>query len=198
MSQDHNIEDSLTPEERDLTERFRKAMNREFVLGELVPGRAEDFERNQVVRGYDENVTSLGIRRWAVVNGDLNPLWLDENYARGTRWHGTVAPPLFIFALNDGVMPVAWLSAFVYGHDWSINSRDYPNFLGGLQGKTDVEFFEPIRAGDTVTSRSTCTGCYWKRGRTSRLFFTEGETRYTNQKGKLVAVCRQGAVYRFK
>jgi acyl dehydratase len=189
----------MTPEERDIVERFRRAMDREYVLEEVAPpDRAEDFRRNQVVRGYDENVTSLGIKRWAVVNDDLNPLWFDDEYARRTRWQGPVAPPLFILAINDGVMPAAWLSAFLYDRNWVINTKEYPNFVGGLQGNTEIDFFEPVRPGDVIRTRSKCTDCFWKQGRTYRLFFTAGETSYTNQKGQLVAVCRQGAVYRFK
>jgi len=35
------------------------------------------------------------IRRWAYAIGDGNPLWLDEEYARNTRWKSILSPPTF-------------------------------------------------------------------------------------------------------
>jgi hypothetical protein len=35
------------------------------------------------------------IRRWAFAIGDANPLWLDEDYARSTRWGSILVPPTF-------------------------------------------------------------------------------------------------------
>src|SRR5882762_5974741 len=35
------------------------------------------------------------IRRWAYTIGDANPLWLDEEYARSTRWGSILVPPTF-------------------------------------------------------------------------------------------------------
>ena len=35
------------------------------------------------------------VRRWAYTIGDANPLWLDEEYARSTRWGSMLTPPTF-------------------------------------------------------------------------------------------------------
>lgn len=35
------------------------------------------------------------IRRWAYTIGDANPLWLDADYARSTRWGSILVPPTF-------------------------------------------------------------------------------------------------------
>src|ERR1700734_1048544 len=42
-----------------------------------------------------EDLAPIDIRRWAYYSvGDDNPLWSDEEYARGTRWGPVIAPPL--------------------------------------------------------------------------------------------------------
>ena len=35
------------------------------------------------------------IRRWAYAIGDGNPLWLDDDYAKKTRWGAILSPPTF-------------------------------------------------------------------------------------------------------
>lgn len=43
----------------------------------------------------NEWVTTDLIRHYADAIGDRNPLWRSQDYARGTRWGGIIAPPTF-------------------------------------------------------------------------------------------------------
>ena len=65
-----------------------------------------------------------------------------------------------------------------------------------MDGGTDIEFFAPIRVGDTLTARSKIVDIYQKEGRSGPLIFVVRETTYTNQtmrssllkKGRLFAL----------
>lgn len=193
-----NLEAIMTPEERQLFELFKSMIGKDFHTKEVVKLWDDYIHDKPIVTGYDEHVSHLGIKRWALANEDMNSLWFSDGFAKTTCWKGVIAPPLFIMAIDDGVAAASWLASFLYGSDGVINTKEYPNFVGGLQGNTEFEFYEPVRPGDTIGHTSRCTDIKWKHGKTYRLLFTTGETNYTNQHGRVVAKCRQGAVYRFK
>jgi len=183
------LEERMTPEERGLYEGFKKKIGQEFV-----PRHHEMF----FFIGNEETAHWSRIKRWAIVTEDFNALWFDEEYAKQSRWGGIIAPPLFLLAINDGMGPAASFVRDIYRPDCVVNREKYPNFRGSMQMNSDWEFFEPIRPGDKIDTKSKCTDIYWKQGKRYRLLFTFGETTYTNQKRQLVAHCRAGAVYMFK
>jgi len=49
------------------------------------------------IHGEAWNVTATAdaVRRWALCMGDDNPFYIDPDYAAGTRWGQTIAPPAF-------------------------------------------------------------------------------------------------------
>ncbi len=51
---------------------------------------------------YNTEATRDAIRHFAHGIGDLNPLWLDREYAATTRWGGMIAPPCFLFSCGFG------------------------------------------------------------------------------------------------
>ena len=91
--------------------------------------------------------TEDAIRNFAEGYGDINPLWSDPDYARGTRWGGVIAPPMFM--LSMGVSEV----------------KEIPEELrrqgagGGLPGVhafysgDDIDFYQVIRPGDRLSLR---------------------------------------------
>jgi acyl dehydratase len=192
------LEALMSPGERSLYDRFLAWVGREFSLEEAAPRRARDVDGERGICGFEELVTRRAIRRWTLANDDPNPLWQDENAGRDSRWGAVTAPPLFLLAIDDGVNPVSWLIEQVYGEDGAVNTRDFPNFAGGMQGSTEFEFFQPVKPGDSIRTTGKCTEVYWRQGKAHRLLFAKAETTYTNQHHQAVAVCRQGVVYRFR
>ena len=65
-----------------------------------------------------------------------------------------------------------------------------------MDGGTEIEFFAPVRAGDTLTGRSKILDIYQKEGRTGPLIFVVRESRYTNQKGELVLIEKGASILR--
>jgi len=49
-------------------------------------------------------VTTDAIRHFAWGIGDDNPLWHDPEHAGGSRWGGPVAPPSFLYAVDEGTV----------------------------------------------------------------------------------------------
>jgi acyl dehydratase len=82
----------------------------------------------------NEEATRLAVLRFAEGIGDDNPLWTDADYAKAGPYGGLIAPPSFIFACLGSVQ-VGWRG------------------LGGFHAETDLEFFQPIRVGDTIKAR---------------------------------------------
>lgn len=104
------------------------------------------------------------IRRFVQAVDDPNPLWRD------------IAPPTFIVTVGldqiGQVLPLA-PSATV------------------LHGSTELECYQPIRVGDTVTVTTKIADIRERRGKMGRTAFVTFDFIYKNQRQELVAKCRQ-------
>lgn len=83
---------------------------------------------------------------WAV--DDPNPLWRDEQYARQTRYGGLIASPYFVEFLR-----FRGLSDYGGPTPPTTPRRALPGRPANVVGGEEVEFFRPIRPGDTITIR---------------------------------------------
>ncbi len=79
-------------------------------------------------------VTKDSTRHWVLGIGDPNPLWLDPEYAAGSRWGGLVAPGSFLYAFDRVV------SGYVAG---------LPGIHAMFAG-TDWQWHAPLRLGDRI------------------------------------------------
>lgn len=132
-------------------------------------------------------VTALDVKRFAVATDDPNPRYTDAEAARDSRSRGPVAPPLFYMAPLTEPLPERDLrpDGLPYAGRLPIPPTPLPRLM---DGGTDIEFFVPIRVGDTLTARSTIVDIYEKQGRSGPLIFVVRETTYTNQHGETVVV----------
>lgn len=110
------------------------------------------------------------IRLFAEAIGDPNPLYVDEEYARTTRWGGIIAPPTFVYNLKPGAFPEIPLPTTRL-----------------LNGGDEFEYFGVVRPDDVIVVIAKWTDLYERSGRLGQMVFTVWETTYTNQHGKLVA-----------
>ena len=104
------------------------------------------------------------VRRFCQAIGDSDPRWQKE------------APPTFVVALGSETPQLP--EALEYGQGW-------------LNGGDAFEYLEPVRVGDTITSRTTLVDVYEKKGSSGGLLFLITETDYVNQHGR-VAVRNRG------
>lgn len=109
----------------------------------LITAEALDELRTRIGETFDRpaphvtEATADSIRHWALGIGDDNPLWLDPEYARQTRWGGIIAPGTFLYAFDRVV------SGYVSG---------LPGIHAMFAG-TDWQWYAPIRLGDRIEAR---------------------------------------------
>ena len=130
-----------------------------------------DEMRSQVI-GVESEPTTLEVERGHVARfaeaiGDDNPA-----YTAGTpQSSGVVAPPTFLRAIRD-VRPVV--------------PFDVP-FTRLLDGGSDWEYFEPVRAGDTITAVGRIEDIRERTGSIGQMLISTIKITYRNQAGAIVA-----------
>ena len=107
-------------------------------------------------------VTDELVRAFAEVSGDYNPIHLDEDFAKGTRFGRRIA---------HGMLSGALISA-VLGYEFAEKKIVYLS--------QTLKFTAPVFIGDTVTTTATVTGI-----REDKPIVTL-ETVCTNQSGEVV------------
>ena len=140
-------------------------------------------------------VSKLDVKRFAVATDDLHPLYLNEEYAKKSRYGEIIAPPLFYMAPLTNPVPEGELrpDGLPYEGKFPIPPTSLPRLM---DGGTEIEFFAPIRPGDTITGRCKITDIYQKEGRSGPLIFVVRESTYTNQRGEMVLIEKGAAILR--
>ena len=114
------------------------------------------------------------IRKFAEAIGDDNPLYVDEEAARKSRYGGLIAPPTFMRSMSAG-------------RSRATVQSPYP---AALDGGSEWEYFEPVRPGDRISVTMKVSQMFEREGRLGNMLFIIRETSYVNQFGKTVAIQR--------
>ncbi|MCH9009327.1 MAG: MaoC family dehydratase N-terminal domain-containing protein [Chloroflexi bacterium] len=114
------------------------------------------------------------IRKFAEAIGDDNPLYVDEEAARKSRYGGVIAPPTFMRSMSAG-------------RSRATVQSPYP---AALDGGSEWEYFEPVRPGDRISVTMKVSEMFEREGRLGNMLFIIRETSYVNQFGKTVAIQR--------
>lgn len=136
------------------------------------------------------------IRRYAQAMGNPNPLYLDEGYARQTRYGGIIAPPLFLGAL--GAYPPGYPEPGEDGIGGRTAAEQVELPLKRvLVGGQEWEFLGVVRPGDRITITSRLVELRETVGRQpGPMIVNVKESTYTNQHGQVVAICRHTRLLR--
>jgi acyl dehydratase len=145
---------------------------------------------------YRFPVDSTTILMFASALGETNPIYYDEEYARGTPLGGVIAPPTFAAASNHwnpgfGLRGVRRIPPAPERAAESRSQR--PAGDAGerltriLHGEQRFEYHKPLRAGMELRV-STRPGRSWEREgrRGGKLCFTEAIQEYRDARGELV------------
>jgi acyl dehydratase len=136
-----------------------------------------------------EVIDVTSVRRYAQAISDLNPLYIDEEFAKKGGYGSLIAPPTFIFDVSHDIFAEV-------GEDGRDLSRVTIHGLNAVRGGNEYRFFEPARPGDIVNRRRKITDIYEKKGKKAgMILFVVYETSYTNQKDKLLGVCRETMMF---
>jgi acyl dehydratase len=164
---------STQADEQDLDEALREYMEElNARIGETKPVPQVPVTGWEFILAF-RHVTEDMIRLFATVNGDMNPLWRDAEYARRSPWGGIIAPPLFV----DTIASVAGLPAPPKMKGW----RPY-------QGGSILRQYKPFRHGDVIDAEDIWRGIeeHSNPARPHRTFVLSGERRFRNQNGEIV------------
>ncbi len=152
-------------------------------MADVNPTDAIDFDRSVI--GIDVEVGTHEVSKeqliaYAKAVGETNPLYLDEEAAKAGPYGTIIAPPLFynMLSLQPGLDPKVKFGT------------------SGFDAGQHAEFFEPIRAGDTISAKTQVADVYAKTGRTGTMVFSVRRTTYTNQKGEKTVVVDRISVRR--
>ncbi len=129
------------------------------------------------------------IRRYAEAVGNDNPLYYDEAYASKSGYGGIIAPPGFF---GWSAKAIAASEAIVGLMTAMINA----GYAGILDGGISYEFYQPVRAGDTLVASPKVKDVTAKEGRTGTMMICQFETTYLNQNGDPVAKATQNLIGR--
>ncbi|HEY3115926.1 MAG TPA: MaoC family dehydratase [Chloroflexota bacterium] len=128
-----------------------------------------------------EEISASDVRRYVEATGDNNPLWLDDDFARGVGYRGRRVPPLFVQQMR-----------------WRIDSREPgesdswsglkfpPGYTSTRNAGQEVEWLAPVYIGDSLTFQTELTEIFVKEGRSGPIIFTKHLTEVRNQDGLLV------------
>lgn len=137
-------------------------------------------------------VTTTSVRAFARGVGYTDPIYFDLDAAKAAGYRSLPAPPTYLGT------PV-----FIPGRsdDTFSNPREgQPRVNHGLKnvldGGTEVEYYEDICAGDTLTGVSCVADLRVSDSKAiGKMLIVAIETRYTNQLGKLAALLRSQVIF---
>ena len=133
-------------------------------------------EMRQQAIGLEGEPVTTDIEKGAIIKfaqaiGDDNPIFNDEEAARKSKSGCLVAPPTFLRSVGAGRPELPF---------------ELP-FTRVLDGGSDWEYFEPVRAGDQITATVRIADMVERTGRLGVMVIVTAVTTYTNQFGQVVA-----------
>ncbi|WP_198972513.1 FAS1-like dehydratase domain-containing protein [Xylophilus sp. ASV27] len=126
-------------------------------------------------------VTRDTIRTFAWAIDDYNALYLDDDYARQTRWGTRIAPPGYLASHGSS----AWLAR----HVPPVVDEEGSTLSELVHASEEWRFLRPVRPGDHVLSHSKISRAEAKVGsRVGASVRVDMLTRYFNHRGEDTAV----------
>lgn len=144
--------------------------------GESVPQAALGMVGRDLVPPMTFEVEKGAIRRLAEAIEDLNPLYLDAEYAARSKHGNIIAPLLMVTTLGAPELQAALMTKIPVG----------PKKNGIVRG-FEVEFFRPLKAGDKVTVSCKVDKIEGKESKLGFMINITTVRTFTNQNGELIA-----------
>jgi acyl dehydratase len=143
------------------------------------------FEEFTVGRAFDHSwtrtVTEMDNVLYSSLTMNVQPLHLDEEFAKGTEFGQRIVNSLFTLGLMIGI---------------TVNDTTLGTTVANL-GMTDVRFPKPVFHGDTLRVRSEILSVRESRSRPDA-GIVEFQHVATNQRGEVVAECTRQALMKKK
>ncbi|MFQ6029595.1 MAG: MaoC family dehydratase N-terminal domain-containing protein, partial [Dehalococcoidia bacterium] len=121
---------------------------------------------------------------------DPNPLYVDPQYARSSRFAGLLCPPLATW--KDIGPPIGYFGAGQESHF----QVPLPFNSYGLNGGSDWQFLRPSYVGTWITRQFRILDIFEKEGRSGPLVFVVRQETQTNQLEQVISQARRVSIHR--
>jgi hypothetical protein len=160
--------------------KFKSAMTDEMraAIGEEWPAYAVEVDKH-------------ACRLFAQAAGYSDPIYYDEKTAQAKGYRNIPAPMGF---LGHAALPPGKDDPLIQWEDPIIKSYFRFKMPLHINGRTDIEYFEDVCAGDVLRLKCKVVEIYEKPGTRSMLLFVVTDMNYYNPAGELVARFRATAI----
>jgi acyl dehydratase len=138
-------------------------------------------------------VTAREAQRYAQAVDDLNPVYFDEDAARAAGHRTLIAPPTFLEHVVVQGRGVGEMRVDGLFRDPTSKGLALKRVMFGGQ---EWEFLAPAHVGDTVTAVQHLTDITEKDGAKGPFVLVTWEWTFTDQRGSVIARCRQQGISR--
>lgn len=111
------------------------------------------------------------IKEYALAIGDLNPLYIDPEFAKKSKYGTVIAPPMFVVVFAKEAMEKLFMDGELKLDMFKL-----------VHGEQEFNFHKIVRANDTIKTHGKIKNIYQKNNNN----FVELETKSYNQTGELV------------
>jgi acyl dehydratase len=121
---------------------------------------------------------------------DSNPLYVDPEYAKNSRFGGILCPPLATW--KDIAPPIGFFGAGQESHfEVPLPFNSY-----GLNGGSDWQFLRPAYVNDWITRQFRILDIYEKQGRSGPLVFVVREETQTGRDNQTISTAKRVSIHR--
>ena len=141
-------------------------------------------DTKHIGKKYPTFVYEIGrekIKEFARAVGEVNPLYLNEEKAKESKYGDIIAPPTFAAVYAGGPVGKMLLDG-----DLALN------LMMLVHGEQDFEYFNVAKPGDIMSTECEIAEIYEKKGKS----FVTAQTETKNQDGELVVRARWTFVIR--
>lgn len=132
-----------------------------------------------------EIISAADVRRYIDATGDANPLWLDDDYARGAGYRGRILPPTLVgwvpFSFKEGTERT--------NIDPSDMRRQLPlpsEYTNVRNAGSETEWLAPVYPGEQLWTESIIVDIVARQGKAGLGIYISQEDQIRNSQQRIV------------
>jgi acyl dehydratase len=141
-------------------------------------GRKTPLRRLEIIAVSD-------VRRYVDATGDANPLWLDDDYARGAGYRGRILPPILV-----GWVPFSFKEGTERANtDPTDLRRQLPlprEYTNVRNAGSETEWVKPAYLGEQLSTQSTVVDIVARKGKAGLGIYISQEEQILNFQQEIV------------
>ncbi|MBP1762734.1 MAG: acyl dehydratase [Firmicutes bacterium] len=111
---------------------------------------------------FTKTITETDVIMWVGLTGDFNPIHIDKEYSKTTRFGDVIVPGVMVLGLISNTITMAT--------------------FGNVYANQSIKFLKPVYIGDTITATATIVE------KIEAKHMVKLETKCENQKGEMIMI----------